>query len=107
MSVANPSISLELWPLLSQYSDEERFSFYGEWTFVTYGSTPELGKPKPKEPAAPELVHRKEEADKESRAICRRVSTDNHRQIGRALAKNCARQSLHLLSHRSGTMSCI
>ncbi|GJN90767.1 hypothetical protein Rhopal_003781-T1 [Rhodotorula paludigena] len=63
----------EVWRVLSLFPIETRFTLYGEWKDVHYRRNPALGV-------------RKAEAERDIKSILRRLSTDNAKKLGKAIA---------------------
>lgn len=73
MTSGNSGLVSEVWVILRQLSYVERFSIYGEWKYSLY--------------RRPELRVRQAEVEKEAKGILKRISSDNVKLSGRALAK--------------------
>ncbi|PWN24056.1 hypothetical protein BCV69DRAFT_279956 [Microstroma glucosiphilum] len=75
LSLTNGNAGLlnELWSLLQVLPYEERFTLYGEWKNELY--------------RRPEVRYRQMETEKEAKGILKRISKDNLKISGRALAK--------------------
>ncbi|PWN35879.1 uncharacterized protein FA14DRAFT_172477 [Meira miltonrushii] len=73
MTSGNSGLVSEVWVILRQLSYTERFSVYGEWKYSLY--------------KRPELRVRQAEVEKEAKGILKRISSDNVKLSGRALAK--------------------
>ncbi|PWN30709.1 hypothetical protein BDZ90DRAFT_229713 [Jaminaea rosea] len=73
LTAGNSGLLNELWSLLKTLSYTERFSLYGEWKNELY--------------RRPEVRFRQLETEKEARGILKRISKDNLKLSGRALAK--------------------
>ena len=71
---ANPGVVNELYDLLRLFPSTTRFSLYGEWQAVAYKSHPDLKL-------------RGSETDKDTKGILRRISKQDVKRFGRALAK--------------------
>ncbi|MCO5583306.1 hypothetical protein L7F22_037216 [Adiantum nelumboides] len=73
MTSGNSGLVSEVWEMLRQLPYTERFSVYGEWKYSLY--------------KRPELRVRQAEVEKEAKGILKRISSDNAKLSGRALAK--------------------
>lgn len=73
MTSGNSGLVSEVWVILRQLPYTERFSIYGEWKYALY--------------KRPELRVRQAEVEKEAKGILKRISSDNVKLSGRALAK--------------------
>jgi THO complex subunit 2 len=73
MTSGNSGLVSEVWVVLRHLSYEERYSLYGEWRYSLY--------------KRPELRVRQAEVEKEAKGILKRISSDNVKLSGRALAK--------------------
>lgn len=73
MTSGNSGLVSEVWVILRQLPYTERFSIYGEWKYSLY--------------KRPELRVRQAEVEKEAKGILKRISSDNVKLSGRALAK--------------------
>lgn len=69
----NSGLLNELWNLLRTFPYSQRFSLYGEWKNELY--------------KRPEIRYRQLETEKEAKGILKRISKDNLKVSGRALAK--------------------
>lgn len=74
LAPANPMLADEVWQWIGKFPYVKRYTIYGTWQHREYDNVPEL------------LVARATAA-KETKKIMRRVSKDNVKQFGRALAK--------------------
>lgn len=66
--------ALEIWTVLQLIPIERRYAMYGEWKDSAYRRSPIL-------------TLRKAETERDVKAILRRLSTENVKQLGKALAK--------------------
>ncbi|RKP27765.1 transcription factor/nuclear export subunit protein 2-domain-containing protein [Syncephalis pseudoplumigaleata] len=83
---ANPAVLHELWLLLEQYSYEQRFGMYGEWT-IRYGENTRLAKAT-KEPACMwGLILARAKTESAVKDIMQRISSETVKESGRRLAK--------------------
>ncbi|WFD07414.1 THO2 plays a role in transcriptional elongation [Malassezia vespertilionis] len=73
LAAPNPALLYALWSILEPLPYTERFRIYGEWKHRVYKRA--------------ELRACQKETEREARAILRRVSADNVRNMGRTLAK--------------------
>lgn len=71
---SNIGVSNDIWNLLTFYSTEQRYSFYGEWMAVWNRRTPESRL-------------RITETEKDTKDLLKRISKTNVKQMARALAK--------------------
>jgi len=71
---ANPGVINEIYDLLRFFPYPARFSFYGEWQTVAYK-------------VYPDLKLKASETEKETKSILRRISKQDVKRFGRALAK--------------------
>ncbi|GAA96697.1 uncharacterized protein L969DRAFT_246836 [Mixia osmundae IAM 14324] len=74
LSDTNQAFVAEVWMVLQVFSYEQRFSFYGEWRDRSYKTILELRV-------------KRAEAESQTKALLRRLSTENVKQFGRSLAK--------------------
>ena len=80
---ANPGVINELYGLIRFFSFETRFALYGEWQAVAYK-------------IYPELKLKASETDKDTKGILRRISKQDVKRFGRALAKKSTSNPLML-----------
>ena len=80
---ANPGVVNEIYDLIRFFSFETRFSLYGEWQTVAYKTYPELKM-------------KASETDKDTKGILRRISKQDVKRFGRALAKKSTSNPLIL-----------
>jgi THO complex subunit 2 len=71
---SNPGVINEVYALIQNFPYSRRFSLYGEWQTTAYKTYPELKL-------------KASEADKETKGILRRISKEDVKRFGRALAK--------------------
>lgn len=69
-----PAAALELWRVLALFPIETRFQIYGEWKDVHYRRDPAL-------------AIRKAEAERDVKALLRRLSKDNVKKLGKTFAR--------------------
>ncbi|UZJ52055.1 hypothetical protein CBS101457_001375 [Exobasidium rhododendri] len=74
MTTGNSGLVSEVWAILRQLPYIDRYNLYGEWKYSLY--------------RRPELRARQAETEKEAKGILKRISSDNVKQSGRALAKS-------------------
>ena len=80
---ANPGVVNEIYDLLRYLPYATRFSLYGEWQSVAYKTSPELKL-------------KASETDKDTKGILRRISKQDVKRFGRALAKKSTSNPLIL-----------
>lgn len=80
---ANPGVVNEIYDLVRYFPYPTRFSLYGEWQTVAYKSHPELKL-------------KASETDKDTKSILRRISKQDVKRFGRALAKTSTSNPLIL-----------
>ena len=80
---ANPGVVNEIYDLIRFFNYEVRFSLYGEWQTIAYKTYPELKL-------------KASETDKDTKGILRRISKQDVKRFGRALAKKSTSNPLIL-----------
>lgn len=80
---ANPAVVNEIYELIRNFPFATRFSLYGEWQTVAYKTQPELKL-------------KASETDKDTKGILRRISKQDVKRFGRALAKKSTSNPLIL-----------
>ena len=80
---ANPGVVNEVYELIQYFPFTTRFSLYGEWQTIAYKTHPELKL-------------KASETDKDTKGILRRISKQDVKRFGRALAKKSTSNPLIL-----------